>query len=170
MSALPHQTPAGAADALDETPPGRPVERPDSPDAPMMLTAEHAVGDPATMLACLVEDYARVGTPPETIRSLFRDPFFQATFGLRDLFGGDALERRVDAILARCGVFTVRVIEIAPAPGEPDDDEADLALCDTPEAPVASAACAECALAPRCPAPAAAPAHLHLPTGDSCHA
>lgn len=120
MSACP--TPRlGPVDRGDETPVGVAPTRPDAPVAPMMLSADQAVGDPATMLACLVEDYARLGTPAETIRSLFREPFFQATFGLRELFGGEEIERRVEAILGRCGVFNVRIVELPVDPDAGDD-------------------------------------------------
>src|SRR5690606_18092961 len=80
--------------------PSHPAERPVEPEHPMALMAESYGGDPEVMLECVVQEFARLGYGSAELLAMFRDPFFQAVYGLRELFGDEALERRVRQIVA----------------------------------------------------------------------
>ena len=91
---------------VGEVPNGdHPKNQPWEPEDPMMLRAEPVQGDPEVMLDCLVEEYARMGWGADRIAELFDDPFFQATHGLKELFGERGIRERIKQTLARCGVF-----------------------------------------------------------------
>lgn len=79
------------------------------PDDPMDLRAEATAGDPTFMIDSIVEEYARIGWDAGRILRLFEEPFFQATYGLGRAAGVEAVQRRVHAVLARCGTMRVTV-------------------------------------------------------------
>jgi len=74
----------------------------------MEVRGESAAGQASFMLSCVVEEYARIGTPRGEILGLFRDPFFGATHGLASVLGPAEVERRVGEILDRFGVHGAR--------------------------------------------------------------
>jgi hypothetical protein len=100
--------------AHDQPPPsepqpeGHPKNRPIEDADPMLLTAEPVDGDPELMLTSLVEEFARQGLGADHIMKLFESPYFQATWGLRQLFGEEGVRTRIEATLARCGVMRYR--------------------------------------------------------------
>ncbi len=85
-----------------------PQNRPWEPEDPLHLNAAAVEGDPEIMLACLVEEYARMGMNRQEIQELFDRPFFRATHGLKLLFGESGLQERIGQILGRCGVLRVQ--------------------------------------------------------------
>lgn len=91
-----------------------PKERPAEPEDPFQMFAAGVEGDPELMLTCLVEEYSRLGYDAEQLVSLFSDPMFLATHGLRDLFGPEGTRERVLAVLARCGVLRVTAHALPP--------------------------------------------------------
>ncbi len=95
-----------------------PGDGPWEPEDPMSLQAENVAGDPDTMLACLVEEFARMGWDGPRIERLFEDPFFQATHGLRKRFGPDGTRRRIRVVLERCGVLRTRTVAQVDAAGD----------------------------------------------------
>ena len=95
----------------------RPIEDSD----PMLLTAEPVDGDPELMLTSLIEEFARQGFDADHIMKLFGSPFFQATWGLRQLLGEQGVRTRIEATLARCGVMRFRTTH----PSPPDTTGAD---------------------------------------------
>jgi hypothetical protein len=90
----------------------------------MLLTAEPVDGDPELMLRCLVEEFARQGYDADRIMKLFASPFFQATWGLKQLYGEGGVRSRVEATLARCGVMRFRTTHGSP-PDTPGDEHAE---------------------------------------------
>ena len=87
----------------EEHPGNRPIE----PEDPLMMTGDCPEGDPEFMLTSIVEEYARMGWGAEHIVSLFDNPFFQATNGLKKLFGEAETRRRIHETVQRCGVFHI---------------------------------------------------------------
>ena len=85
-----------------------PKDRSAESDDPFQVTAGRVAGDPALMLDCIVEEFARTGMSADEILALFESPAFLATHGLRELFGADDTRRRVAAVLSRCGILRVR--------------------------------------------------------------
>jgi hypothetical protein len=85
-----------------------PKDRAIEPEDPMQLVAEPVPGDPAMMLDGIVEEYARLGWDFDHILRIFDTPFFQATWGLRRLYGERELHARIAATLSRCGVMRFR--------------------------------------------------------------
>src|ERR1051326_334885 len=89
-----------------------PRERPSKPDDPMQLDAiEVSGGDPAIMLDCLVEEFARLGWDADMMLGIFTQPFYAGTYGLNLKFGEDAIRRRIEQTLARCGTMRYRAVE-----------------------------------------------------------
>ena len=86
----------------------QPKNRPWEPEDPLHLNAATVEGNPEIMLACLVEEYARMGMNRQQIQELFDRPFFRATHGLKLLFGEGGLQKRIGQILGRCGVLRVQ--------------------------------------------------------------
>jgi len=74
----------------------------------MEVRAAASPGQASFMLACLVEEFARIGTPREEILRLFDDPFYRATHGLAAVLGPEEARTRVDSILDRFGVHRAR--------------------------------------------------------------
>jgi hypothetical protein len=98
-----------------------PGNRPAEPADPMETTAARVDGDPLIMLDCLIEEYAHQGASKREILDLFDQPFYQATHGLKRLLGEDAIRRRVESVLVRCGVFRVQTVTAT----DPDSDRPD---------------------------------------------
>lgn len=162
---IPHSDANGAFEAPEGW--THPAERPVEPEHPMALMADSFGGDPEVMLECVIQEYARLGHGTEQLIAMCRDPFFQAIYGLRELFGDEGLERRIRDIVGRCGVLRFSVSVVA-APALPDTTTAEAAgpcgsdcNCDSdpfddPHAPVllcdepAPAVCGTCELATLC--------------------
>ena len=87
--------------------PGKELES----DDPMQLDAVQCDGDPDYMIDCVAEEYARLGWPVEAILSLFESPFYPTLHVMLRARGTDAIRRRIEAVVARCGVFRVRTFE-----------------------------------------------------------
>ena len=104
----------------DNHPMHRPVEEAD----PMLLTAEPVDGDPDLMLTSLIEEFARQGYDADHIMKLFETPYFQATWGLHQLYGEQGVRTRIEATLARCGVMRFRTTHGSP-PGATGDGHAE---------------------------------------------
>ncbi len=85
-----------------------PKHRASEADDPMEMVGERADGNPLAMLEGIVEEYARMGWGPDRIHQLFNSPFFQGTFGLKNLLGEKEIERCIEATVKRCGVFNFR--------------------------------------------------------------
>jgi hypothetical protein len=98
-----------------------PATREVEAEDPLELHATPMPGDPAVMLACLVQEYAWLGYGTEEIVALFHDPAYPALNALVDLYGKHGLGERVEALVGQTGVlhFSGRVIE------EPDPEDAD---------------------------------------------
>ena len=90
---------------------GHPKDRPLEADDPMQLDAVEVHGDPAVMLDCLVEEFARIGWDAEMILSVFTQPFYAGTYGLNVAFGEAEIRRRVARTLDRCGTMRFRAVE-----------------------------------------------------------
>jgi len=86
-----------------------PKDRPWQPEDPLEMRAVPVNGAPELMLACLIEEYAHQGWDRDALLKLFDDPFFLATHGLKGLLGEEALHKRLDEVLARCGVIRCTV-------------------------------------------------------------
>ena len=134
-----------------------PAMRPAEPDHPMALLAEPSEGDPALMLDCLVEEYAHLGYSGQEILQFFQNPFFQAAHGLREFFGEAELKRRIEEIIARCGIMYVSVNVLEESAQEMTAaDEAPLHA----GAPEENSACSACALLAQCGSAAVAEAPI----------
>jgi hypothetical protein len=90
-----------------------PATRAVEPDDPMTLYATPVPGDPEWMMACVVEEFARMGWGAGQILGLFRSPFYPALYDLRQHHGEAWVRERVEEVLARTGAFRVRVTEAA---------------------------------------------------------
>jgi len=82
-----------------------PATRPIEPEDPMNLHGYEVPGDPDLMLRILIEEFARLGFDLPQIVQLCRDPFYQGLHGLWLKFGEEESQRRISAVLARCGVI-----------------------------------------------------------------
>jgi hypothetical protein len=98
-----------------------PATREVESDDPLELHATPLPGDPAVMLTCLVQEYARLGYGAEEMVALFHDPAYPALNALLDLYGEQGLGERVETVICQTGVlhFSGRVID------EPDPENAD---------------------------------------------
>jgi hypothetical protein len=85
-----------------------PATRPVEPEDPMNLYGYEVPGDPDLMLRILVEEFARLGFDLPQIMRLCRDPFYQGMHGLWLTLGEEETERRILAILSRCGVIRTK--------------------------------------------------------------
>ncbi|RIK86032.1 MAG: hypothetical protein DCC67_03240 [Planctomycetota bacterium] len=101
----------GNGDEPIAAPKVHPATREMLPDDPLALHGVQLAGDPGLMLQLLVEEYARIGWGAAEIKRLALDPHYQAFHGLRRLYGDEALCRRIDAIVGRCGVLRVKAVE-----------------------------------------------------------
>jgi hypothetical protein len=109
-----------------------PKDRAIEDEDPMLLTAEPVDGDPELMFTSIVEEFARQGFDADHIMQLFASPFFQATWGLRQLYGEDGVRTRVDATLARCGVHRFRTQHAKPGTVACEDEPPDILNCAPP--------------------------------------
>ena len=80
-------------------------------DDPMELQGIWIDGDPNYMLDCVVEEYLRLGWPPEQILRLFESPSYPVLHQMLRARGGEALRARIQQIAKRCGVFRFRTSE-----------------------------------------------------------
>jgi hypothetical protein len=85
-----------------------PATRAVEPEDPLTLNATPVAGDPDVMLRCVLQEYAWMGHTAEEILALFRDPFYPALRGMLEANGEEVIRGRIEAILARMGVFQVR--------------------------------------------------------------
>lgn len=79
------------------------------PEDPMSLDAECLPGDPLAMLTGVIEEYARMGWDANSIQKIFSEPFFLATYGLKQKFGTEIIHRHIEETLSRCGVYRFTV-------------------------------------------------------------
>lgn len=100
-----------------------PATREVEADDPLELQATPSPGDPAVMLACLVQEYAWLGCGADEIVALFHNPEYPALNALLDLYGERSLRDRVEGLVRQTGVlrFSGSMVEEP----DPDDDEAD---------------------------------------------
>lgn len=91
-----------------------PATREILPDDPLEMQAFEVPGDTDLMARLLVEEYARMGWGLEEMIALARDPNYRAFHGLWQLYGEQHLRRRVQEILAQCGVIRVHETETVP--------------------------------------------------------
>jgi hypothetical protein len=82
-----------------------PAARAAEEDDPMTVHATAVVGDPDTMIRCLVEEYARMGWDAARILGLFRDPAYPALYALWQSCGEEGIRRRIKAVLRFQPVF-----------------------------------------------------------------
>ena len=94
-----------------------PASREVMPDDPMTLCATPVEGDPDLLIRAVVQEYAWMGWEAEQIADLFRDPFYPMLHGLRLALGEAGIRERIEAVLARCGVYRFR----STVHEEPDD-------------------------------------------------
>jgi hypothetical protein len=101
-----------------------PATREVEAEDPLELHATPMPGDPAVMLACLVQEYAWLGCNQEQIFALFRDPAYPALNALFDLYGARGLRDRIESLVRETGVlqFSGSVVE-EPDPEDDDGDE-----------------------------------------------
>ena len=80
-------------------------------DDPMELQGIWMDGDPDYMLDCVVEEYLRLGWPPDQILRLFGSPSYPVLHQMLHVRGTEALRARIQQIAGRCGVFRFRTSE-----------------------------------------------------------
>ena len=85
-------------------------------DDPMELLAVECDGDQDYMIDCVAEEYARLGWPAKEIVLLFESPFYPALHLMLRARGAETVRRRIEAVVARCGVFRTRTFEADPEP------------------------------------------------------
>src|SRR5262249_53306034 len=101
-----------------------PVTREIEPEDPMELVATPVQGDPEVMLQCITEEFAWMGMGADELLGLFCSPAYPVLNQLLRHYGGDEVRRRVEALLARSGVFRVR--ETIVDDPEPEDEGPEL--------------------------------------------
>jgi hypothetical protein len=101
-----------------DSPPAVPKIHPASreilPDDPLEMQAHEMPGDQELMIRMLVEEYARLGWGVEDLMRLSRDPNYFAFNTLYHQLGEEALRRRFEQVIARCGVMRVTMAESVP--------------------------------------------------------
>lgn len=80
-----------------------PRQRPAQPEHPMVLEGGMAEGSTRLMLRMLAEDLLRSGIGPEDLRSMCRDPNYQALAAARAALGEAECEREIFDAAARVG-------------------------------------------------------------------
>ncbi len=102
------------------TPKIHPATREILPEDPMEMHGFEVPGNPDLMLRLLVEEYSRMGWGSAEIMKLARDPNYTAFHGLLMFHGEEELQRRVSAVISRCGVMRVKQEErpVEPAAGQ----------------------------------------------------
>jgi hypothetical protein len=91
-----------------------PASREILPDDPLEMHAFEVPGDQELMLRLLIEEYARIGMGVDAVVELSQDPNYTAFYGLRQSLGESQFRRRVESIIARCGVIRVMRTETEP--------------------------------------------------------
>ena len=92
------------------------MKEPESDD-PMELRATECDGAPDFMIECVVEEYLRMGWPPEQVLRLFESPLYPPLYHLWRSQGAAAIRGRIERVAARCGVFRFRTLQ---APAKPE--------------------------------------------------
>jgi hypothetical protein len=95
-----------------------PLDRPAENEDPLELKAELVPGDPDVMLDCILQEFAWMGWNSEQLLSLFHHPGYPVLGQLREFFGDDEVQRRVNTLAAQWGVLRFRETLT-----EHDDDE-----------------------------------------------
>ena len=108
---------------MDEHEPEHPGDRGWEPEDPMQLSGTAIPGDPAIMLHCVVEEYARMGWGVDQIVRLFDTPFYQGTYGLGRSLSNDVVRRMIEDIVSQSGVMRFRTT--LGGSEEPDEPESD---------------------------------------------
>ena len=85
-------------------------------DDPMEFQAVQADGDPAFMIDCVTEEYARLGWSSQQILELFQSLDYPFLYRMLQALGPTAIRARIERVIARCGVFRVSTLEAAPDP------------------------------------------------------
>jgi hypothetical protein len=101
-----------------------PLAREVEGDDPLELVATPAPGDPDLMLESIVQEFAWMGWGPDELLGLFHSPLYPVLNQLCEHFGDGEVRRRVEALLARTGVFRVR--ETFAEDSEPGDESPEL--------------------------------------------
>ncbi|MBM4001334.1 MAG: hypothetical protein FJ297_17665 [Planctomycetes bacterium] len=110
--------PNSSADASRWAPKQHPLDRSASPEDPFELMAQPVAGDPEVMLSCILEEYLWMGWNAEQLKGLFRHPDYPVLGQLREHYGEEELNARIEALVARTGVLRFRETVV-----EPDEDE-----------------------------------------------
>jgi hypothetical protein len=98
-------------DHVDDCNRTHPADRAPQPDDPMEISGVRVDGDPRFMLDCLITEYARLGFEADDLLRMFDDPQFQGPHALTRALGRDYVRSQIHAVLRRCGVLRVRVVE-----------------------------------------------------------
>ncbi len=85
-------------------------------DDPLELQGVQVDGDPAFMIDCVTEEYARLGWSSQQILQLFQSPDYPFLHQMFQAMGATVVQERIDRVIGRCGVFRVRTVEAAPDP------------------------------------------------------
>ena len=85
-------------------------------DDPMELQGFECDGDPGYMVDCVVEEYLRMGWPPDEVFHLFESPVYPPLHYLLHTQGPEAILRKIEQVAARCGVFRYQTREAPPNP------------------------------------------------------
>jgi len=93
-----------------------PLDREAQPDDPMELMAQPVHGDPVVMLECILQEFAWMGWSRDQLLGLFRNPGYPVLCQLREYFGDNEVQRRVDLLLSRWGGLRFTAVEAAPDP------------------------------------------------------
>jgi len=96
--------------------PEHPKDRPMKAEDPLQLNALELDGDPDVLLTCLVEEFARMGWDADMILRTFSQEEYQGPSRLLRALGPEGARRRIEAIIARCGVWKMRIVEQTPQP------------------------------------------------------
>lgn len=88
-----------------------PAHRPAEPEHPMMLDGGLVPGDVELMARCLLEEMLMVGTPADQLRTMTKDPEYQALCAMREVLG-DRLDEILDQSLQRVGVHRFATNEL----------------------------------------------------------
>ncbi len=86
-------------------------QRPQAPEAPMIVAGQVLPGDTLYMLRCLCEELLLGGIPLRRLWEMSRDPNYQALYAARVAVGDAAFERLLEQIRRSVGVFRCRLTE-----------------------------------------------------------
>jgi len=85
-----------------------PLDRFAESEDPLELMAEPVMGDPAEMLAGLLQEFAWLGFSAEQLVSLFSNPAYPMLCELRAYFGDEEIFRQVQALVQSWGQLRFR--------------------------------------------------------------